>query len=95
VESKILITFILGLISALTIRYVWDRFLSQSSRVTQKEYQKEITRINNELSEGANTFKEICRCISVMCMCQLDLCEKLHIDCSDIREIMVKGGLGL
>lgn len=81
--------------ATLACKYIWDRYLSKSSRVTLKDHDKDIKDLEKRLKAGSDTFKKISTCLSTVCMVQLDLCEKLEIDCGDIRKIIVESGLDL
>jgi len=91
----IIATIAVSVIATLTAKFIWDRYLSKGSRVSVKDHEKDVACLKRHLDNGAQTFKEISRCLSTLCMCQLELCEKLKIDCGDIKKIMVKSGLGL
>jgi len=88
-------TVVISMIATLTGKYIWDRYMSKSSRVTVKEHARDIANIAERLQEGSVTFKKINTCMSTMCMVQLELCEKLKMDCADIRKIIVDSGLDL
>jgi len=76
-------------------RYIWDRFLSQSSRVTVSQCKNQMTQVQDRLQEGTDSFKRINSCLAASCLVMLRLCEKSGIDCQDIRKIMVESGLDL
>ena len=88
-------TIIISMIATLICKYIWDRYLSKSSRVTVKEHERDIANLVERLKEGSDTFKKINTCMSAMCMVQLELCEKLQVDCKDIRKIIIDSGLDL
>ena len=88
-------TIAMSMIATLIGKYVWDRYLSKSSRVTIEEHKRDFAILEKRLSDGSETFKKINTCLSAMCMVQLELCEKLQVDCKDIRKIIVDNGLDL
>ena len=76
-------------------KYIWDRYLSKNSRVSVKDHERDIAHLEKRLQAGSDTFKKISICMSSMCMVQLELCEKLEVDCSDIRKILIESGIDL
>ena len=94
-QLYIIATIAISVTATLIARFIWDRYMSKGSRVSVKTHEKDINCLKRHLDSGTQTFKEISICLSTLCMCQLELCEKLKIDCSDIKEIMIKSGLGL
>lgn len=93
-EKEILIIF---LTAGLTLfcKWLWDRYLSQSSRVTAKEFNEKMAEIEKQLAEGRETFRKIGSCIQASCLIMLQLCENAHIDCAEIRKKMIESGLNL
>lgn len=94
-QPYIIATIVISITATLIAKFIWDRYMSKSSRVTVKDHEKDISCLKRHLESGTQTFKEISVCLSTLCMCQLELCEKLEIDCSAIKKIMVESGLGL
>ena len=88
-------TITISMIATLIGKYVWDRYLSKSSRITVEEHKRDFIILEKRLNAGSETFKKINTCMSAMCMVQLELCEKLQVDCKDIRKIIVDSGLDL
>ena len=88
-------TIVMSMIATLTGKYIWDRYMSKSSRVTVKDHERDITALTERLRDGSDTFKKINTCLSAICIVQLELCEKLKVDCGDIRKIIVDSGLDL
>ena len=88
-------TVAISMIATLTGKYIWDRYMSKSSRVTVKDHERDIAGLEKRLAAGSDTFKKINTCMSAMCMVQLELCEKLKVDCGDIRKIIIDSGLDL
>ena len=88
-------TIVMSMIATLTGKYIWDRYMSKSSRVTVKDHERDITALTERLRDGSDTFKKINTCLSAICIVQLELCEKLQVDCKDIRKIIVDSGLDL
>lgn len=90
-----IILIVLSALVALIGRYLWDRYMSQSSRVTQKEFLAKMEELDKRLEDGTHTFKKINSCFAAMCLVMLRLCEKAEIDCDDIRKQMIESGLDL
>ncbi len=76
-------------------RYIWDRYISKSSRVTKEICELHMQQIENRLERGEETFKRIGSCITASCLIMLQLCEKAEINCSDIRQKMIDAGMNL
>lgn len=91
----IIITIVISVIATLTARFIWDRYMSKSSRVSVKDHERDMKCLKRRLDSGTQTFKEISVCLSTICMCQLELCEQMSMDCSKIKKLMVESGLGL
>lgn len=94
-QLYIIITIVISIATTLMARFIWDRYMSKDSRVSVKSHEKDIGCIKRHLDSGTQTFKEISICLATVCMCQLELCEQMNMDCTKIKEIMVKSGLGL
>jgi len=90
-----IVTIAASVIATLTAKFIWDRYMSKSSRVSVAEHEKDVACLKRHLDNGAQTFKEISRCLSTVCMCQLSLCEKLGVDCKEIKIILMNSGLDL
>ena len=82
-------------VAMLMARYVWDRWLSKSSRVTKGEYEKDMICVNEKFEEGACHFKTIQSFIAVSCLIQLEFCAHSKIDCKSIKDFMVENGIDL
>lgn len=76
-------------------KWLWDRYFSQSNRVTAKEFTEKMKGIETQLAEGKTTFKQIGSCIAASCLIMLRLCEKTGIDCDEIRKKMIDAGMNL
>jgi len=94
-QLQMIITIVVSIITTLIGKYIWDRYLSKSSRVTVQDHKRDFDVLETRLNAGSETFKKINTCMSAMCMVQLELCEKLKVDCKDIRKIIVDSGLDL
>ena len=88
-------TITISMIATLIGKYVWDRYLSKSSRVTVKDHERDFAVLEKRLDVGVDTFKKINTCLSTICLVQLSICEKLEIDCKEIRTIIMNSGLDL
>ena len=88
-------TVVISMIATLICKYIWDRYMSQDSRITLKEYTRDMKHIEERLKEGSDTFKRISSCLTTFCLVMLEVCEKAGIDCNDIRKQMIKSGLDL
>ena len=93
--ENLIIPIVCTAVATLICKYIWDRYMAKSSRVSVATHEKDIGCLKRHLDNGSQTFKEISICLSTVCMCQLELCEKLKINCSDIKKIMIESGLGL
>jgi len=94
-QLQMITTIVVSIITTLIGKYIWDRYLSKSSRVTVQDHKRDFDVLETRLNAGSETFKKINTCMSAMCMVQLELCEKLKVDCKDIRKIIVDSGLDL
>jgi hypothetical protein len=95
---------LLAVVATLLGKYAWDRWLSQSSRVTKEmcgqirsSCQKEILGLlknqGDQLDAGDGCFDTFSKTLMVICLTQLKMCEHLHIDCEEIKRIMVNKGI--
>lgn len=91
-------------IATLLGKYAWDRWLSQTSRVTKneceqhreschKEIMEKIRAQEVHLTEGDGCFDQFSKTLMVVCLTQLKMCEALHIDCDEIKRVMVNKGI--
>jgi len=76
-------------------KWLWDRYFSQSSRVTAKEFNDKMMEIEKQLTEGREIFKKIGSCLQASCLIMLQLCENAHINCDEIRKKMIESGMNL
>ena len=94
-QLELILAVVASVTATLIGKYIWDRYLSKSSRISVKDHERDIAGLEKRLMAGSDTFKKINTCMSAMCMVQLELCEKLKVDCGDIRKIIVDSGLDL
>lgn len=99
-----LIVALLAIIGTLAAKYVWDRFLSQSSRITRSECEKNqkicqseiLVKIKNQgdcLDEGDDHFKKLDSVLLVITFTLLKICNKMQIECEDIVKKMSEKGI--
>ena len=84
-----------SILATLLSKFLWDRYFSQSSRVTKKEFCNKLSEIEKRLDAGANTFKHINVCLITTSLVLLKICEEVGIDCEDIKKMMIDNGLDL
>jgi hypothetical protein len=88
----------------LTAKWIWDRWLSQNSRVTRmdcslirEKCQAEIMGLvkdhTKQLCQGEDSFDSISKTMMVMLLALLKICEKQNIDCEEIHKAMIHKGL--
>ena len=94
-ELREIFLLVIGSGMALVGRFIWDRFLSQSSRVTVKEFKNKMDQVEKQLAEGQETFKKIGSCITASCLIMLQLCKNANIDCEQIEKKMIEAGMNL
>lgn len=85
------------IVAGLTLfcKWLWDRYLSQGSRVTAKEFKDKMAEVEKQLAEGEKTFKQIGSCITAACLIMLKLCKNANIDCKEIEQQMIDAGMNL
>ena len=98
------ITLLLTACVTLIGKWVWDRWLSQNSRVTkmdcslirdkcQAEIMSLVKQHTKQLGEGDECFATVSQTMMVILLALLKICEKQNIDCEDIHKAMVQRGL--
>lgn len=104
IKEHQLILMVLSGVGALIVKWVWDRWLSQGSRVTrldcslirekcQSEIMGLVKQHSSQLCEGDETFESMSKTMMVMLLVLLKMCEKQNINCDDIRKAMIQKGL--
>jgi hypothetical protein len=104
IKSNPLFSLLIAGVVTLVGKYAWDRWMSQSSRVTkdmcgqirsscQKEILGMIKTQGEQLDAGDGCFETFSKTLMVICLTQLKMCEHLHIDCEEIKKVMVNKGI--
>jgi hypothetical protein len=99
-----LVALFLTMCFTLLGKYLWDRYLSQNSRVTRldcslirEKCQAEIMGLvkdhTQQLCEGDENFSSLSKTMMVILLALLKICEKQNIDCEDIHKAMIQKGL--
>jgi len=91
-------------VTALAVKYIWDRYLSKASRITADQCNerrelmlKDIVHnkesIEKRLDTGDKLFEKMEVCLSLNMHIIFDLCKEVGLNCEELREKIYKKGM--